>query len=171
MKWKILLIFCIFANFEVKSQNSTACNANFLCTEDFCSSSCAPKVSFSKIKHFFKANFCFFQDCEEPENTECDGIYLELYSNPKDFCSCCPRKCIKYLQENDPCFTQTPALPQEMCGPHLKCERSAGSSQAFCKPLNTPCENARKADLGFLQKPPECDAEGNFKPTQVSLNN
>ena len=91
--------------------------------------------------------------------------------NPTDFCSCCPRKCIKYLQENDPCFTQTPALPQEMCGPHLKCERSAGSSQAFCKPLNTPCENARKADLGFLQKPPECDAEGNFKPTQVSLNN
>ena len=75
------------------------------------------------------------------------------------------------MQENDPCFTQTPALPQEMCGPHLKCERSAGSSQAFCKPLNTPCENARKADLGFLQKPPECDAEGNFKPTQVSLNN
>ena len=73
------------------------------------------------------------------------------------------------MQENDPCFTQTPALPQEMCGPHLKCERSAGSSQAFCKPLNTPCENARKADLGFLQKPPECDAEGNFKPTQVSL--
>ena len=115
--------------------------------------------------------FRIFQDCEEPENTECDGIYLELYSNPKDFCSCCPRKCIKYLQENDPCFTQTPALPQEMCGPHLKCERSAGSSQAFCKPLNTPCENARKADLGFLQKPPECDAEGNFKPTQVSLNN
>ena len=73
------------------------------------------------------------------------------------------------MQENDPCFTQTPALPQEMCGPHLKCERSVGSSQAFCKPLNTPCENARKADLGFLQKPPECDAEGNFKPTQVSL--
>ena len=174
MKWTILMIFLV--NFQViLGQNSTACNANFLCTEDFCSSSCAPKVSnFLKKRFIFKKkkNFKFiFQDCEEPENTECDGIYLELYSNPKDFCSCCPRKCIKYLQENDPCFTQTPALPQEMCGPHLKCERSAGSSQAFCKPLNTPCENARKADLGFLQKPPECDAEGNFKPTQVSLNN
>ena len=53
MKWTILMIFLI--NFQViLGQNSTACNANFLCTEDFCSSSCAPKVS-----NFLKKRFIF----------------------------------------------------------------------------------------------------------------
>ena len=70
------------------------------------------------------------------------------------------------MKENEPCSTQTTALPREMCGPHLICQRSVGSSQSTCQPINSTCENARKADLGFLQNPPGCDAEGNFLPTQ-----
>ena len=64
-----------------------------------------------------------FQECEAPnEGEECEGVFLPLYENPKDFCGCCPRKCVKFLKENEACLTSTDKLkPDSMCGPQL-CE-------------------------------------------------
>jgi hypothetical protein len=62
------------------------------------------------------------QDCKAPDGKECDGIALPLYTNPNDFCGCCPdnKKCITHLKEGDVCVTQSYLpTPGSMCGPRL----------------------------------------------------
>ena len=45
---------------------------------------------------------------------------VQLYENSKDFCSCCPRKCLSYLEKDDPCQTEINVLqPDKICGPNL----------------------------------------------------
>ena len=46
-------------------------------------------------------------------------MHLNLYEKSEDFCSCCPRKCIEYLKENEVCSESVISVPDKMCGPHL----------------------------------------------------
>ena len=92
----VILLLC--TNFQnVLGQ----CDETMECTEDFCTSACAPS-------------------CEIPETEDCDGLLALTYDNSKDFCSCCPPRCIKYLEEGEACTTVSfAAYPSDMCGPQL----------------------------------------------------
>ena len=87
------------------------CKLNFECTSS----------------HIGASEFCTKEcelspDCgEDPVDDNCeDGEFMQLYDNPKDFCNCCPPKCIKYKKEGDDCEpTVSDRVPTEMCGPRL----------------------------------------------------
>ena len=70
-------------------------------------------------RYLDSTSIALFQDCDEPDGKECNGIHLNLYEKSEDFCSCCPRKCIEYLKENEVCSESVISVPDKMCGPHL----------------------------------------------------
>ena len=87
------------------------CKTNFECTSnkvgvsEFCTQACAVRPI-----------------CDDTSvDTECDnGELMHLYDNPKDFCNCCPPRCIKYKEEDDECEpVVSDKIPNEMCGPQL----------------------------------------------------
>eukprot|EP00095_Tigriopus_kingsejongensis_P006709 maker-scaffold25_size650667-snap-gene-4.15 protein:Tk06709 transcript:maker-scaffold25_size650667-snap-gene-4.15-mRNA-1 annotation:"hypothetical protein DAPPUDRAFT_328375" len=141
------------------AQGATAsCADNFLCTESFCSDQiCAPI-------------------CGLPETSECEGELLQLYDNPKDFCSCCPVRCVKYLKEGALCAkTSSNPFPTEMCGPQLVCDKLKPSDKVTtCIPGTTECLLALKeyegkindGTLGVNEGKPLCDTDGYWEPVQ-----
>ena len=58
---------------------------------------------------------------EDTIDAECkDGEFMQMYDNSKDYCNCCPPKCIKYIKEGDECADAiSEYTPSEMCGPRL----------------------------------------------------
>ena len=63
--------------------------------------------------------FLSLQDCDPPDNTECEGISLNLYDKSEDFCSCCRPKCVKFLKKGEQCSMDITSVPDEICGPQL----------------------------------------------------
>ena len=99
-----LMIICIFVAIFLELVHSD-CKDNYLCNSEFCTKECelSPNCGDEPID----------EDCE-------DGILMQLYDNSKDFCSCCPPKCIKYKKEDDDCEPSvSDRVPTEMCGPKL----------------------------------------------------
>ena len=87
------------------------CKTNFYCTSDvigvseYCTKEC-------------ELNPGCYDDIVEDECE--DGELMQMYDNPKDFCNCCPPKCIKYKKEGDDCEPLvSDRVPTEMCGPRL----------------------------------------------------
>ena len=74
---------------------------------------------FEQVVTYDSTSIALFQDCDEPDGKECNGMHLNLYEKSEDFCSCCPRKCIEYLKENEVCSESVISVPDKMCGPHL----------------------------------------------------
>ena len=71
------------------------------------------------IDYLLLKNIFPLKDCDAPDNTECEGINLNLYDKSEDFCSCCRSKCVKFLKKGDPCSMDVTSVPDEMCGPQL----------------------------------------------------
>ena len=87
------------------------CKTNFECSSSYIGASefCTKECELSP-------------DCgEESTDENCeDGELMQLYDNPKDFCNCCPPKCITYKKEDEDCEpTVSDRVPTEMCGPRL----------------------------------------------------
>ena len=141
------------------------CKTTYLCTDAFCGSQCGPKDCFIPVE-------------------ECEGILLQLYENPNDFCSCCPHRCVTYLKEDELCSNSVDKpYPDTVCGPRLSkyicplkcvslshmlisgCQFSAEDNFRRCRPINTDClkelanYNIALEDgtLGMNVNAPECD--------------
>ena len=109
---KNLLLCFVFLFFFWDSAQGD-CKTNFLCTSEtlgaseYCTQECELNPG-----------------CQEDADTfdgECkDGEFMQMYDNQKDYCNCCPPKCIKYLKEGEDCEPLISAeVPSKMCGPRL----------------------------------------------------
>ena len=93
-----------FATF-VSGDGEDDCKTNFLCTTNFCTSGAC---SIAPL-------------CSGQQEKECkDGELMRLFEDPDDFCECCPKKCVKYIEEGATCqrdISRNP--PDSFCGPQL----------------------------------------------------
>ena len=105
-----LTFMCIFVTILFDSIRGD-CKTNFECTSSYIGAS-----------EFCTKECELAPDCgEESIDEKCeDGVLMQLYDNPKDFCNCCPPKCITYKKEGEDCEpTISDRVPTEMCGPRL----------------------------------------------------
>ncbi|CAG2121020.1 unnamed protein product, partial [Medioppia subpectinata] len=116
--------------------------------------------------------------CRNPQNGVCKEIHCVgkdkmLYKNATT-CGCC-HKCIKILEEGDPCqLSMFRTLPESVCGPHLKCQQV--DRDRICRKISDIPESDDETvglcerelvdlDKYSVGKPvPECDDFGQYAP-------
>ena len=102
------LLFCFSDSVNADCKTNYLCTSDTLGASEFCTNEC-------------ELNPGCQDEIDEHVGEECeDGEFMHMYDNPKDYCNCCPPKCIKYMKEGEDCEPLiSDRVPSKMCGPRL----------------------------------------------------